>query len=222
MDQQTTPSLGDAIRRSGLGIALFAVLAAAIIAITQVNTKEQIAQNQAEAAARALFEIYPQSIDEQLYQHRLALPSGALGHSDSMHAFQAIEQQTVRGVILPVRTSEGYSGDIDLLVGINRDGSIAGVRIVSHRETPGLGDNVELSKSDWVLSFNGRTRDSSEDPAWAVRKDGGDFDQFTGATITPRAVVSATAEALDYFEANRTELLKPVVSPAVPPTGVDA
>jgi len=97
-------------------------------------------------------------------------------------------------------------------VGINRDGSVAGVRVVSHRETPGLGDNIELSKSDWVLSFNGRQRDSSEDSTWAVRKDGGQFDQFTGATITPRAIVSATAQALDYFEANRATLLKPVAS----------
>lgn len=218
MEEQQNISLGDAIRRSGLGIALFAVLAAAIIAITQVNTKDRIAANQAEAAARALFEIYPQSIDEQLYEHRLTLPSGTLGHSDAIYAFQAIQQQNVHGVILPVRTSEGYSGDIDLLVGINRDGSIAGVRIVSHRETPGLGDNVELSKSDWILSFDGRTRDSSEDPNWAVRKDGGQFDQFTGATITPRAVVSATAEALDFFEANRAELLKPVA----PEKGADA
>ena len=113
-------------------------------------------------------------------------------------------------MILPTRTTQGYSGDIDLLVGINRDGSLAGVRIVAHRETPGLGDGIELSKSNWVLGFDGRTRQGADDPRWAVRKDGGDFDQFTGATITPRAVVAATGDALDFFEANRDALLTPV------------
>jgi electron transport complex protein RnfG len=200
----------DAVRRSGLGISLFAILSAGIIAITQVNTREQIAANQAAAAARALFEIYPSSIDPELYQHQLQLSADSLGHSAQQVAYQAIEAGQVSGVILPVRTSEGYSGDIDLLVGVNRDGSVGGVRVVTHRETPGLGDNIELAKSDWILSFNGRSRDGSDDPRWAVRKDGGEFDQFTGATITPRAIVDATATALDYFEANRALLLAPV------------
>lgn len=213
MTQETSEkpaSLLDAVRRSGLGISLFAVLSAGIIAITQVNTREQISANQAEAAARALFEIYPSSIDPELYQHQLQLSADSLGHSAQQVAYQAIEAGRVSGVILPVRTSEGYSGDIDLLVGVNRDGSVGGVRVVTHRETPGLGDNIELAKSDWILSFNGRSRDGSDDPRWAVRKDGGEFDQFTGATITPRAIVDATATALDYFEANRTLLLAPV------------
>lgn len=203
-------SLLDAVRRSGLGISLFAILSAGIIAITQVNTREQIAANQAAAAARALFEIYPSSVDPELYQHQLQLSADSLGHSAQQVAYQAIEAGQVSGVILPVRTSEGYSGDIDLLVGVNRDGSVGGVRVVTHRETPGLGDNIELAKSDWILSFNGRSRDGSDDPRWAVRKDGGEFDQFTGATITPRAIVDATSAALDYFKANRALLLAPV------------
>lgn len=210
--QEKPTSLFDAVRRSGMGIGLFAILSAGIIAITQVNTKEQISANQAEAAARALFEIYPAEIDPQLYQHQLQLPADSLGYSAQQIAYQAIEADQVSGIILPVRTPEGYSGDIDLLVGINRDSSIKGVRIVAHRETPGLGDNIELAKSDWILSFNGRSRTSSNDASWGVRKDGGQFDQFTGATITPRAVVDATAVALDYFDANRAVLLRPVNS----------
>ena len=210
--QEKPTSLLDAVRRSGLGISLFAILSAGIIAITQVNTKEQISANQAEAAARALFEIYPASIDPELYQHQLQLPADTLGHSAEQSAYQAIEADQVSGVILPVRSPEGYSGDIDLLVGVNRDSSIKGVRVVAHRETPGLGDNIELAKSDWILSFNGQSRTGNDDPRWAVRKDGGQFDQFTGATITPRAIVDATAAALDYFEANRTLLLTPVNS----------
>jgi electron transport complex protein RnfG len=208
--EQTPTSLIDAIRRSGLGIALFAVLAAGIIAITQVNTKEQILDNQAQAAARALFEIYPDKVDPDLYQHQLQLSSNAPGYGEPKTSYQAIVNGEVQGVILPTRTSQGYSGDIDLLVGINRDGSLGGVRIVAHRETPGLGDGIDLSKSNWVLDFNGRVRQGTNDPRWAVRKDGGDFDQFTGATITPRAVVAATGDALDYFEANREALLTSV------------
>lgn len=204
------PNVIESIRRSGVGIGLFAVLAAGIIATTQVNTKEIIAANQAEAAARALFEIYPATIDANLYQNKMIIEASSLGYTEAQPVYQAQSSAGVEGVILPVRTTEGYSGDIDLLVGINQDGSIGGVRVVNHRETPGLGDAIDLSKSDWVLSFNGRTRSAPDDKRWAVRKDGGDFDQFTGATITPRAVVAATAKALDFFEANSTELLQPV------------
>ena len=101
-------------------------------------------------------------------------------------------------------SKQGYSGDISLLLGINVDNSIAGVRVVSHKETPGLGDKLELKKSPWLLDFNNKKK--LQDENWAVKKDGGQFDQFTGATITPRAVVNAVGDALDYFENNRQAL----------------
>ena len=109
-------------------------------------------------------------------------------------------------MVLKFNAVDGYNGNITLLAGINRDGSLRGVRVVSHKETPGLGDAIEAEKSDWIRAFSGR---SLRDPAaeqWTVQRDGGEFDQFTGATITPRAVVNAVRMALEYYEANRGRL----------------
>lgn len=216
--KQPTPqsSTLSAIRRSGLGVGVFAVFTSALIAITQAETRDKIRENIREAESRALFEIFPETIDPQIYNHQIRLDSDALNVDVDAAGYQAIRDQQVQGVILPVRTSAGYSGDIDLIVGIERSGAIAGVRVINHRETPGLGDNVELGKSPWILSFNGKIREGSDDPRWAVRKDGGQFDQFTGATITPRAVVGATAVALDYFAANKEMLLSLPANPTQP------
>jgi electron transport complex protein RnfG len=112
----------------------------------------------------------------------------------------------VVAAIIPVTAPDGYTGAIDLIVGVNADGSIAGVRTLSHKETPGLGDKVDLKKSDWILGFNGRSLDNPKPRGWAVKKDKGVFDQFTGATITPRAVIAATLRALQYADANSATL----------------
>ena len=98
--------------------------------------------------------------------------------------------------MIPLATArDGYSGDIRLLVGVDKAGKLAGVRVLNHRETPGLGDKIELKKSDWVLSFNGRSLQDPTPENWAVTKDGGEFDTFTGATVTPRAVVESVRYA---------------------------
>ena len=202
-------SFGGSIGKSMLGIGLFAILAAGVIAVTQVSTKDQIAENIRAAQSRALFEIFPAENDPQLFDHTIELVADELNlEEDSVNGYQVIDGATVKGVILPVRTEEGYSGNIDLMVGINIDSSIAGVRIISHKETPGLGDKIDRAKSLWVDSFIGKIRQGSDDSRWAVKKDGGQFDQFTGATITPRAVVGAIGTPITYFENHRFELLK--------------
>lgn len=93
-----------------------------------------------------------------------------------------------------------------MIVGVNRDGTIAGARVLSHKETPGLGDKVELSKSNWILGFDGRSLQNPQASQWKVKKDGGEFDQFTGATITPRAVVQQIKRVLEFVAAHETEL----------------
>jgi electron transport complex protein RnfG len=110
-------------------------------------------------------------------------------------------------IILPAIARDGYSGDIQLIIGVNIDGTVAGVRALAHRETPGLGDKVDLKKSPWILGFNGRSLADPLPEKWAVKKDRGVFDQFTGATITPRAVTAAVKRALDYYAEHRNELL---------------
>lgn len=117
---------------------------------------------------------------------------------------------------MPVVAPDGYSGNINLLVGIDMSGAILGVRVTSHRETPGLGDQIELKKSDWIKSFNGRTLGSPPHSEWNVKKNGGEFDQFTGATITPRAVVKAVQKALIYFRENRQAIRERLNEPPSP------
>jgi len=115
---------------------------------------------------------------------------------------------------LPAIAPNGYTGKIHSIVGIFADGSVAGVRVLQHRETPGLGDKVELKKSPWVLSYNGKSLSDPGTQGWNVKKDGGEFDQFTGATITPRAVVKSVHAALEYFNENRDTLLAAKSEPA--------
>ena len=98
---------------------------------------------------------------------------------------------------------DGYGGDIHVLVAVKSDGSLAGVRVLAHKETPGLGDLIDEDKSKWIFSFNGLSLGNPPEKQWKVKRDGGSFDQFTGATITPRAVVKAVKKVLVYFKANQ-------------------
>ena len=127
---------------------------------------------------------------------------------ENRQGYRVRQGNTVVGVILPATARDGYSGDIRALVGVRRDGSVAGVRVVAHRETPGLGDKVDLRKSDWILDFNERNLENPALSGWNVEKDGGVFDQFTGATVTPRAVILATRRALEYATLNEATLFE--------------
>ena len=211
-----------AIRNSALGLSIFAVITAGAIALTQVSTREQIQINEREARARALYEIVPRnSIDNNLLEDTVTITAPEVTASEQpVDVFRARRNGQVVTVIIPATAPDGYTGNINIIVGINSDETIAGVRVLTHKETPGLGDKVELKKSDWVLSFNGQRYEGDNDPSWAVRKDGGRFDQFTGATITPRAVVNATARALKYFRDNKTALLESKSGQGQPQTTV--
>lgn len=197
------------LRQNTVGISIFAIVTAGLIAITQVSTKDKIIENERAQQAKALYEIIPrESIHNDLLQDVLTIEAPELGYPLA-NIYQAKRDNKVEAVILPVISPDGYSGDITLIVGINADNSVAGVRVLSHKETPGLGDKIDLRKSDWIMSFNTKSMTSSNDSNWAVKKDGGQFDQFTGATITPRAVVNAVGQALQFFKQNRVLLLTP-------------
>ncbi len=109
-----------------------------------------------------------------------------------------------------VAARDGYAGPIRLLIGIKMDGTVTGVRVLQHRETPGLGDRIEITKSDWVLQFDGQSLRDPVPGLWAIKDDGGQFDQLTGASVTPRAVIKAIKETLIYFEANRDSIFMAV------------
>lgn len=182
---------------------LFAVVGTALVAYTWDSTEERIADNQRRALLRSLNELVPDDqYDNDIYTDILYIRnSELLGTEDPVAVYRARKHGwPVAAVIAPV-APDGYNGNIHLLVAIRLDGSLAGVRVIQHRETPGLGDAVEAERSDWVLGFNGKSLQNPAESRWKVKRDGGDFDQFTGATITPRAVVKAVKDALLYYRA---------------------
>ncbi len=203
-------ALGQSIRRSAIGLGLFAVITGGTIAVTQVLTADRIDRQARKAEASALFEIIPEDRhDNDLLKSTVTLPADPLlGTSKPVHAWRATKSGKATGVILPVVAQDGYSGAIHLLVGIDRTGHILGVRVTQHHETPGLGDKIEVRKTPWVTMFTGQSLGNPPAQQWKVAKDGGAFDQFTGATITPRAVVKAVKHALMYFSSHRDLLLQ--------------
>ena len=208
-------TLGQSITRNAIGLALFAVITAGTIALTHAFTQERIQEQVRQAEASALFEILPENLhDNDLLQDTVDVgPSDQLGLKTVTQAHIAWQDGDVSGVILPVVAPNGYSGEIRLLVGIDDNGEILGVRVTQHRETPGLGDKIDTKKTNWIYSFNGKSLENVPGDQWAVVKDGGQFDQFTGATITPRTVVSAVYGALQYFEEHREALIQTQAKP---------
>jgi len=193
-------------------LALFALVTSLILATTNELTYERIEQSEREAAQRALLEIIPLEFhDNDMLMDVQPVPEqywATLGLKKGGNIHIARDQGQPVAVIIPAVTPDGYSGAISMIIGINFNGSIAGVRVVEHRETPGLGDKVDLKKSDWILSFNGKSLVNPQASGWKVKKEGGDYDQFTGATITPRAVISQVLKTLQYFEDDRERLLQ--------------
>lgn len=198
--------LGQSISRNSLLLALFAVVTTLLIAATYLGTRDLIVEQKRKAEERALLEIVPRERHDNSMLDD-TLPVGPDTPGLALDTQRQIYIARLRGepvtAIIPVVAPDGYTDAIDMIVGVNRDGTIAGVRVLSHRETPGLGDKVDLKKSDWILDFNGRSLSNPAPQDWAVKKDGGEFDQFTGATITPRAVVAATLRALQFSQSHR-------------------
>ena len=220
-------SLVRSISFNSLLLGLFALITATLLSVTYLGTEEPIAEAKREVAKRALLEIVPlDRHTNNLLVDTVAIPAEfwpMLGVEEGLANIARQGDEPV-AVILPSVAGDGYSGDIQMIIGINMDGTVAGVRVISRRETPGLGDKVDLNKSDWILGFNGKSLRNPTPDKWKVKKDGGNFDQFTGATITPRAVVNQVRKSLQYFKENREQLLKaaqrPVSNP--PPAKEDA
>ncbi|SFX10122.1 electron transport complex subunit RsxG [Marinospirillum alkaliphilum] len=201
------PSLKQSILRSVTGLVLFALITAGAVSLTRLLTAERIEENRQLAAARLLHELAPPDQYRMNLQQPLLLPPvAALGHTRPVALQVAFQNGQPAMVLLPVVAPDGYTGRIELLVALRLDGQVQGVRVIEHRETPGLGDKIEAAKSDWIFSFNGRSLNNPDIAGWTVRRDGGEFDQFTGATITPRAVVHAVRRSLEWLQ-DDTELL---------------
>ncbi len=201
--------LGQSIRQNTLGLSIFAVVTAGLIAVTQMETRDRIDDNVRAAKYRALHEVIaPDMHDNELLEDSFSIHDPALvADEGTQEGYIARKDGKAIAVILPTIAVDGYTGKIRSIVGILKDGTVAGVRVLSHQETPGLGDKIEAKKSAWIRQFEGKSLNNPNQAGWAVQKDGGEFDQLTGATITPRAVVKSVHRAVEYFEAHRTQIL---------------
>ncbi|SFM99024.1 electron transport complex protein RnfG [Izhakiella capsodis] len=197
----------DVIRRNGVTLAVFAAITTGMTAVINAVTKPTIA-HQADLAQKALLDqvVPPDIYDNQLQQECYVVTNRALGNLNPHHLYLARKNGKPVAVALETTASDGYSGNIQMLVGADFKGKVLGTRVVEHHETPGLGDKIDLRISNWILSFDDKVIHGSADPHFAVKKDGGDFDQFTGATITPRAVVNAVKRTTLYVETLQPQL----------------
>ncbi len=182
----------------------FSLAATLLLAVANALTLEPIAQSAQEDLRRSLEQVIPASNhDNNPASDTLVLKADG----KDVLVYRARQASQVSGVAFEV-SRRGYSGSIRVLLGIDATGQLTGVRVLHHTETPGLGDKIEVNRSDWITRFTGLSLGNPPDAQWAVKKDGGPFDQFAGATITPRAVVNAIRDGLRLFAAQRDTLLE--------------
>lgn len=194
---------------SGLLLAGFALLGTFVLATAYSFTKPYIEANERAATLRHLNTITsPDSYDNDLLNDKVELPASAFNSAEPVTAYLARKQGEPIAALFMVTAPDGYSGNIHMVVGVRADQTLAGVRVLEHKETPGLGDRIEAEKNDWILGFTGKSLQNPNMTGWAVRKDGGQFDQFTGATITPRAVVREIKATLLWSQQNLGKLFE--------------
>ncbi len=197
-------------------LGLFAFTGTLLVSSTNLMTEERIAENEKAALLQTLNTLIPrQQYDNDLTSDRIAVVNKEwLGSSQALMIYRARLGQKTVAAIMTVVAPDGYNGNIRMLVAIKADESLYGVRVLQHRETPGLGDGIDVDRSPWVHQFDGRSLTDPDELGWNVVKDGGVFDQFTGATISPRAVVKAVHQALLYYHRHRQMIFS---TPAIMP-----
>lgn len=190
---------------TGWLLALAALVGTGMMAVVNWHSDPYIKNNERETLLRSLNSVLPANIynNDILNDTIKLVDEDYLGSEEPAVIYRARKDDKPTAAALKVVAPNGYSGNIVLLVGINYAGNVTGVRVVKHKETPGLGDGIEIQRSNWIDSFTGKSLSNPGRSHWKVKRDGGSFDQFTGATITPRAVVSAVHKALTFFNNNR-------------------
>jgi electron transport complex protein RnfG len=198
------------IIKTGLTLAAIAAVCTALVAATYRLTVDRIAAND-----KALLEQSLQpalgglTFDGSVSESRIELrPPHELPGNDAAIIYRVFAEDNPVAALFAVTARDGFSGPIRILIGVEFDGRISGVRILQHRETPGLGDKIESARSDWVFQFDDRSIGDPVTAQWAIKNDGGDFDQLTGASVTPRAIIKAIRDTLLYFDAHRDEIFE--------------
>jgi len=203
--------IGKSMLSSAALLAAFAIAGTSLVALTFEQTKDRVAENKREYTLGKLHEVIPpDKHDNDMDRDTILVQDPALGTQDAVTVYRARKDHKPVAAIIQSIAPDGYSGRIEILVAINYAGTLAGVRVVSHKETPGLGDAIDARKSGWINQFQGETLDKTASKAWKVKRDGGKFDQITSATITSRAVVKAVHQTLQYYQQHRDTLYKQV------------
>ncbi|MBS9432130.1 electron transport complex subunit RsxG [Photorhabdus hainanensis] len=191
----------ETMRRHGITLAIFAAITTGLTAIVNSLTKSTIAEQAALQHKSLLDQVIPPALyDNDIQNECYLVNADALGNNLPHRLYLARKNGQPVAAALESTAPDGYSGAIQLLVGADFSGKVLGVRVTEHHETPGLGDKIETRISDWINVFSGKIITSNHDRRWAVKKDGGEFDQFTGATITPRAVVNSVKRTALYLQ----------------------
>lgn len=200
---------------AALSIVSAAVVLCVILAFVAAATRDRIDRNEQAWIQQRLDALVPPAThDNDVLTDRIDITSpDILGLAEPVTIYRARMGSQPVAALLHTVAPDGYQGRIELLVGIAYDGTLIGVQILRHHETPGLGDQFETSRRDWLADFGGRSLTNPPQQRWSVRKDGGDFDEFTGATITPRAIVRATRRALEYYAARRDAVFAATPAP---------
>jgi len=197
-----------ALFRSGITLAVIAAICTALVALTYRLTVERIVANEQAWLERSLQPalsglFYDSGVTESII---IIPPPHELPGSEAVIIYRVYAETAPVAALFVVNARDGYAGPIRILVGVDTMGVVTGVHVLEHRETPGLGDRVESSKTDWVKQFNAHSLIDPEPSGWAIKGDGGQFDQLTGASVTPRAIIKAIKETLLYFDAHSEEI----------------
>jgi len=206
-------TMAKASLHTALNLLFFALIGTALLALTYNLTHDTIAKSEENEKLKLIRQIVPATAyDNDIIKDTAQLSADALlGNDQETIVYRGRLKNLPSIAVLQAIAPDGYSGKINLLIAIRHDGRIGGVRVISHKETPGLGDYIEIARNKWITVFNGTSLDNHRDADWKVKKDGGQFDYMAGATITPRAVVKAVHKALQYYALHRDELFAQVI-----------
>lgn len=189
------------MKKHGVVLAVFCGLATALTSSVYFLTKERIAEQAEMQLQRVFDQLIPTALyDNEMQKDCYIVTNPALGNALPHRLYVGRKGGEPSVLAIETTAPDGYSGPIQLLVAANMQGYVYGVQVLEHKETPGLGDKIERRVSHWIERFTGLTLTSADDTRWAVKKDGGEFDQFTGATITPRAVVNSVKHTVLYLQ----------------------
>ncbi len=203
-----TPIVKHALSTAGV-MVIFAVVGTGLLALIHETTRAPIAQAEANVRMALFSQVLPKNLyDNDLLKDTVQVSAGGeLGNRAATMIYRARLKGEPSAVILEATAPDGYSGDIRLLIALKVNGEVAGVRVLEHKETPGLGDYIDIAHSAWIKHFDAQSLAKTNDDGWHVKKDGGVFDYTSGATITPRAVVKAVHKVLGYYQQHQQQIL---------------